>query len=53
MDLPVGKLDGIKKNNPGNVAECLRLSLQMFLRQVNPEPSWKQLADVMASPSVT
>ena len=52
LGIEPGELDGVKSDNPGSVAGCLTESLKRFLRQVNPKPSWKRLADAMASKSV-
>ena len=44
-----GKLDAIKKDNPGSSKDCLKCMLSAWLKSVNPRPSWEALADALKS----
>ena len=52
LEIDPDDLDSIKDANRGNPDGCLTDVLKKFLRQVSPKPSWKRLADAMASLSV-
>ena len=52
LGIEADDLDAIQDSNRANPDKCLTDVLKLFLRQVDPKPSWKRLADAMASPSV-
>ena len=46
LDLPCGTLDGIEADE-SDIDSGLRAMLREWLKQVNPSPTWTQLADAV------
>lgn len=46
LDLPSGTLEGLAVDEP-DVQSQLRAMLNEWLKQVNPPPTWSQLADAV------
>ena len=44
LRIEVGQLDNIKKDN---LDECLREMLKIWLKKVNPHPTWNALIDAL------
>ena len=47
-----GDLDTIANRRRDNPDDCFSDVLTQFLQQVDPKPSWKRLADALASKTV-
>ena len=52
LGITPGTLDAISRRSRDNPDECLTTVLVEFLRHTDHKPSWKRLADAMASPAV-
>ena len=47
LDIPEQILDQIEANHPGSCKQCVRAMIKSWLKQVDPPPSWKNLADAV------
>ena len=47
LKINIGVLDEISRNNVGNVKDCLKDMLKIWLKQVNPSPSWQAIVDAL------
>lgn len=46
LHIDSGELDNIKRDNP---VECLREMLKIWLKKVDPDPTWNALIDALKS----
>ena len=47
LDIDYGELKRIKADNRGDSKSCLRELFDKWLSRVDPEPSWKAIADAI------
>ena len=47
LDLDSGALDTIEYNESGKAEDCLREMLHLWIRQINPRPSWSALVEAI------
>ena len=47
LDIPERVLDRIEADYPGNCQQCVREMIKSWLNQVDPPPTWKDLADAV------
>ena len=52
LDLIVTDLDVIKDSNSGNVVDCLTEMLSLWLKKVDPLPTWSTLVRALKQPAV-
>ena len=52
LDIDVGTLEAIEKDNMGKSDACFRELLTKWLRRDDPVPSWKTLTDALQSQTV-
>ena len=52
LDIDVGTLEAINKDNLGKCGDCFRELLITWLRRDEPVPSWKTLTDALQSQTV-
>lgn len=52
LDIDLGTLNAIEKHRKGDPDECLLDMLNMWLKQVDPPPSWESLAEALESVSI-
>ena len=45
LDIPETTLEQIEADYPGDCRQCLREMIKSWLKQINPPPSWKDLAE--------
>ena len=45
LGLPEGELDAIKANHSVDVIDCLREMLKVWLKTVDPPPSWERIVE--------
>ena len=51
LDIEDGQLSRIKIDNAGDSRACLREMLRVWLKRINPPPSWSNLADALDAQS--
>ena len=42
-----GKLNKVKSDNAGRSGSCLREMLKIWVKKVNPKPSWSSMAEAL------
>ena len=47
LDIPETVLDQIKADHPEDCRKCVRELIKNWFKQVNPPPSWKNLAEAV------
>ena len=47
LEIPDGNLIQIKADHPNDSSNCMREMLRVYLRQVNPPPSWEAVAETL------
>ena len=47
LDIDDGQLKQIKLDNPGDSKACLREMLRIWLKRVNPPPSWSEMVEAL------
>ena len=47
LEIPEPTLEQIETDYPGDYQQCVREMIKSWLKQVNPPPSWKSLADAV------
>ena len=47
LNIDSGSLDSIETDNPRNCENCLREMLKVWLKQVNPAPSWQAIVEAL------
>lgn len=47
LDLDSGKLDNVKANHGARCEDCLREMIKLWLKKVNPPPTWSALAEAV------
>ena len=50
--MKVTDLDAIEENNRGNVEKCFSKMLILWLRRVNPPPTWSAMVEALKEPTV-
>lgn len=48
----IGTLDAIKESCPNDAGDCLTQMCKIWLKGINPPPSWAALASALESPPV-
>ena len=51
LSLTEGDLEAIKSDN-SDIDSCFRCMISKWLRQVDPEPTWTKIIEVLMTPSV-
>ena len=52
LKIDAASLDAIEMENRGNVQDCLRNVLKIWLRRPQPRPTWEALMESLKSPLV-
>ena len=52
LELPASDLDAIEEGQHGDPDACLREALKIFLRKVQPRPTWKRIVNALESPTI-
>ena len=52
LDLKVTDLDTINETSHGNVKKCFSEMLTLWLKRVNPPPTWTAMVDALKEPAV-
>ena len=47
LEIPEPTLEQIETSYPGDCQQCVREMIKSWLKQVDPPPSWKDLADAV------
>ena len=47
LEIDNGKLSKVKLDNAGNSNDCLREMLNIWLKKVDPKPSWSSMAEAL------
>lgn len=47
LEMPAGELDEIEGSNPHHLKDCMREMIKMWLRMIDPEPTWERLVKAM------
>ena len=47
LDIEEGMLSKVKADNAGDSGSCLREMLNIWLKKVDPKPSWASMADAL------
>lgn len=47
LGVPETILDQIEADHPGNCQQCVRMMIKSWLKQVDPPPTWKGLAEAI------
>ena len=47
LDIDDGELSEVKSDNAGNCGDCLREMLNIWLKKVDPKPSWSSMAGAL------
>lgn len=48
LGISESNLEQIEADYPGSCQDCVREMIKVWLKQVNPRPTWKDLADAVA-----
>ena len=47
LDIDDGELNKVKSDNASNSGNCLQEMLKIWVKKVDPKPSWSSMADVL------
>ena len=47
LEIDDGELSKVKSDNAGNSDDCLREMLKIWLKKVDPKPSWSSMAEAL------
>ena len=47
LEIDNGELSKVQSNNAGNSDDCLREMLKIWLKKVDPKPSWSSMAEAL------
>ena len=47
LEIDDGELSKVKSDNAGNCDDCLREMLKIWLKKIDPKPSWSSMAEVL------
>jgi hypothetical protein len=47
LDIDDGELSKVKSDNAGNSGNCLQEMLKIWVKKVDPKPSWSSMADAL------
>ena len=47
LDIDDGELSKVKSDNVGNSGNCLQEMLKIWVKKVDPKPSWSSMADTL------